>query len=48
MAHDHPLTFATLKDLKLPVVRGVPEPVFQLFETCEFGQCQRPQAATFR
>jgi ClpP class serine protease len=47
VAHDHPLTFATLQELKLPVERGVPELVFELFTTCEFGVCKRPCVAHY-
>jgi ClpP class serine protease len=47
VAHDHPLTFATLQELKLPVERGVPELAFELFTTCEFGVCKRPCVAHY-
>jgi ClpP class serine protease len=47
VAHDQPLSFETMQEFGIPVVKGVPQLVYQLFETCEFGDCQRPQMATF-
>lgn len=47
VAHDHPLTFVTLQGLKLPIRKGVPELVFELFTTCEFGVCKRPCVAHY-
>ena len=47
VAHSRPLSFETLVGLKLPVKQGVPELVFELFSTCEFGNCKRPQTASF-
>ena len=37
----HPAT--TLEDLKLPVVRGMPELAFKLLETCEFRHASGPR-----
>ncbi|MBI3459826.1 hypothetical protein HY009_02685, partial [Candidatus Acetothermia bacterium] len=45
VAHSRPLSFATLKDLKLPVKKGVPDLVWKLFSTCIFGHCDRPGLA---
>ncbi len=47
VAHDQPLSFETMQEFGIPVVKGVPELVYQLFETCEFGDCHRPQTAIF-
>jgi ClpP class serine protease len=45
VAHSRPLSFATLKDLKLPVKKGVSDLVWKLFSTCVFGHCERPGLA---
>jgi len=45
--HDRPLSFETVKGLQLPVKRGVPELVFELFTTCAFGVCKRPCVAHY-
>ncbi len=45
--HDRPLSFETMKGLGLPVKRGVPSLVFELFTTCEFGVCKRPCVAHY-
>ena len=42
VAHARPLSFETLKNLKLPVKRGMPDLVWKLFATCVFGHCERP------
>lgn len=42
VAHSRPLSFETLKGLKLPVNKGVPGLVWELFSTCVFGHCERP------
>jgi ClpP class serine protease len=47
IAHDHPLNFETLRGLQLPIHQGVPELVFELFTTCEFGVCKRPCVAHY-
>lgn len=47
IAHSRPLSFETLAGLKLPVKTGVPELVFDLFETYESGSCKRPQVTPF-
>ena len=47
MAHSRPLSIETLMELRLPVKLGVPELVFDLFETYEIGSVQRPQVASF-
>lgn len=45
VAHSRPLSFGTMKDLKLPVKKGVPDLVWKLFSTCVFGHCDRPGLA---
>lgn len=47
MAHDTPLTPETLKGMGVPLSLGVPELVFDLFSTCEFGVCKRPCIAHY-
>lgn len=47
VAHDQPLTFEAMQEFGIPVANGVPELVFELFETCEFGDCKRPQLVSF-
>jgi ClpP class serine protease len=47
VSHGRPLSFETLAGFKLPVKRGVPELIYQLFDTCDFGRCKRPQTASF-
>jgi len=47
VSHDRPLSFETLQGLKLSVKQGVPELVFELFSTCEFGVCKRPCVAHY-
>jgi len=42
MTHDTPLTLDVGKSMNLPVKEGVPQKVFDLFLTCEFGVCDRP------
>ncbi len=42
VAHARPLSFENLRELKLPVKRGVPDLVWKLFLTCVFGHCERP------
>jgi ClpP class serine protease len=47
VSHSRPLSFETIAGLKLPVKLGVPELVFELFETYEIGSAKRPQVASF-
>jgi ClpP class serine protease len=42
ITHDTPLTIELAKSMNLPVREGVPQKVFDLFLTCEFGVCDRP------
>ncbi len=42
ITHDTPLTIEVAKPMNLPVREGVPQKVFDLFLTCEFGVCERP------
>ncbi len=42
ITHDTPLTLETAESMGLPVREGVPEKVFDLFLTCDFGVCERP------
>ncbi len=42
ITHDTPLTIDLAKSMNLPVKEGVPQKVFDLFLTCEFGVCERP------
>ncbi len=42
ITHDTPLTLETAESMGLPVKEGVPEKVFDLFLTCDFGVCERP------
>ncbi len=42
VAHARPLCWETLKDLKLPIKKGIPDLVWKLFSTCVFGPCDRP------
>lgn len=46
VAHDKPLMFEAMLSYGLPLKRGVPDLVFELFETCAFGG-QRPQLASY-
>lgn len=45
--HDTPITFEVAKMLGFPVTQGIPSQVYDLFETCEFGNCPRPSLAEF-
>lgn len=42
LAHSSPITFEKARELGLPVKLGVPDLVYELFETCCHGQCLRP------
>lgn len=42
VTHDTPLTIEVARPMNLPVREGVPQKVFDLFLTCEFGVCERP------
>ena len=42
LTHDTPIVPEVLHDLGLPVKEGVPEDVYDLFRTYEFGSCARP------
>lgn len=45
ITHDTPLTLEVAKSLGCNVKEGVPNKVFDLFVTCDFGVCQRPSMA---
>ncbi|MBI2845011.1 MAG: hypothetical protein HYX86_00550 [Chloroflexi bacterium] len=45
--HDTPITFEVAKILGFPVGQGLPRQVYDLFETCQFGNCPRPSLADF-
>lgn len=47
LAHDTPVMLETARKMGLPVQSSVPERVYELFETCEFGLCKRPCLATY-
>lgn len=47
LAHDTPIMIETARNLGLPVSAGVPERVYELFETCAFGLCKRPCLASY-
>jgi ClpP class serine protease len=47
MAHDTPITMAVARELGLKVTEGVPDRVYELFSTCEFGVCKRPCLAAY-
>ncbi len=42
ITHDTPLTLEVAKSLGCNVKEGVPNKVFDLFVTCDFGVCERP------
>ncbi len=47
LSHDTPIMFDAARNLGLPVNPNVPGKVYELFETCGFGPCQRPELATY-
>lgn len=40
--HDTPITFRVAESLGLPVSPEIPPAVYEYFDTCSFGECQRP------
>ncbi len=42
ITHDTPLTLDVAKTMGPPVREGVPDKIYDLFLTCEFGVCERP------
>jgi len=47
LSHDTPIMFEAARSLGLPVKTDVPGKVYELFETCVFGPCKRPELATY-
>ncbi|KCZ73040.1 ClpP class periplasmic serine protease [Candidatus Methanoperedens nitroreducens] len=45
--HDTPIVFEVAKGFDLNVKQGIPERVYELFRTFEFGACSRPQYARY-
>ncbi len=45
ITHDTPLMVETARSLGLSVTEGVPEKIYDLFMTCQFGACERPSLA---
>ncbi len=45
ITHDTPLMLETARSLGLSVIEGVPEKIYDLFMTCQFGACERPSLA---
>ena len=47
ISHDTPIVAEVLRNLGLKVREGVPDEVYELFRTYEFGMCERPQCAAY-
>lgn len=47
LSHDTPIVPRVLKELGLNVKEGIPDEVYELFRTYEFGTCARPQCAAY-
>jgi len=47
LTHDAPLTPESLQGMGVKISSGVPEAVYDLFSTCEFGVCKRPCIAHY-
>ncbi len=47
VTHDTPIVPAVLRELGLKVVEGIPDEVYGLFRTYEFGNCARPHGAAY-
>lgn len=45
--HETPIDYETLKTLNLPVKLGVPQEVYEFFDTCSFGLCARPMLVDY-
>ncbi len=47
VSHDTPIVPRVLRELGLSVKEGIPDEVYELFRTYEFGTCARPQCAAY-
>lgn len=47
VSHDTPIVPKVIRELGLNVREGIPEEVYELFRTYEFGTCARPQCAAY-
>ncbi len=47
ISHDTPIVLDVVREYGLPAKEGVPEEVYELFRTFEFGACNRPQCAVY-
>ncbi len=47
LSHDTPIVSKVLQELGLRVQEGIPDQVYDLFRTYEFGTCARPQCAAY-
>ncbi len=47
VTHDTPIVPAVLREIGLKIVEDIPEEVYELFRTYEFGSCARPQCAAY-
>ncbi len=43
ITHDTPISLESARELGLNVIEGVPSQVYELFETCHFGDTERPR-----
>ena len=47
LSHDTPIVAEVIRELGLHVTVGIPDEVYELFRTYEFGTCARPQCAAY-
>lgn len=47
ISHDTPIVLDVVKELGLPAREGIPDEVYALFRTFEFGECERPSCGRF-
>lgn len=47
ISHDTPIVLDTVREFGLPAKEGIPEEVYELFGTYEFGACDRPHCAEY-
>jgi len=47
IAHDTPIVIDVVREFGLQAKEGIPDAVYELFRTFEFGQCARPQHAAY-
>ncbi len=47
ISHDTPIVLDTVREFGLPAKEGIPEEVYELFRTFEFGACDRPHHAEY-